>query len=409
MNNPLKSALPQYDPTLPHVVRDPYPALLALQEHDPAHWSPKLKAWVLTRYDDVKSALTSADMSVDRIKPFYESLPAQEQSALSELMRYLTLWLVFRDPPEHTRLRQLMGRAFTMRAVEVLRPGVEEICDILADRLPRGQPFDFVNDFAMQLPAMVIMDLLGVPREHMFHLKSCSDRMQLFIGSARNAPDKYERAAEGAHEMATLFRGLIAERRAEPRDDLISAFIAAREADDEMTEDELVAACMLVMFGGHETTANLLAGGMAKFITNPEAARLLADRPELAKSAVEECLRLDGPSGSMARLVAVEHELHGKTLRPGERVFAMINTANQDPSMFEKAQYFDIERKPNRHLTFGYGVHFCMGAALARLEGEVTFPRLVQRLPKLKLATEPIDWHATIIMRGPRVMPVELG
>lgn len=408
MNNPLKAALPQYDPTLPDVVRNPYPSLLALQDHDPAHWSPKLKAWVLTRYDDVKAALTSSDMSVDRIRPFYESLPAQEQSVLSELMRYLTLWLVFRDPPEHTRLRQLMGRAFTMRAVEVLRPGVEEICTILTDRLPRGQAFDFVNDFAMQLPAMVIMDLLGVPREHMFHLKSCSDRMQLFIGSARNAPDKYERAAEGAHEMATLFRGLIAERRAEPRDDLISAFIAAREADDAMTEDELVAACMLVMFGGHETTANLLAGGMAKFIANPEAARLLADKPDLAKSAVEECLRLDGPSGSMARLVAVEHELHGKTLRPGERVFAMINTANQDPSMFDNARHFDIARKPNRHLTFGYGAHFCMGAALARLEGEITFPHLVQRFPKLKLAAEPIDWHATIIMRGPRVMPVEL-
>lgn len=409
MNNPLKAALPHYDPTNPDVVRNPYPALLGLQEHDPAHWNPKLKAWVLTRYDDVKAALTSADMSVDRIRPFYESLPSAEKSVLSELMRYLTLWLVFRDPPEHTRLRQLMGRAFTMRAVEVLRPGVAEICDMLADRLPRGQTFDFVNDFAMQLPAMVIMDLLGVPREHMFHLKSCSDRMQLFIGSARNAPDKYERAAEGAHEMATLFRGLIAERRAEPRDDLISAFIAAREADDEMTEDELVAACMLVMFGGHETTANLLAGGMAKFITNPDAARLLADQPDLAKTAVEECLRLDGPSGSMARLVAVEHELHGKTLRPGERVFAMINTANQDPTMFDNAQRFDIARKPNRHLTFGYGVHFCMGAALARLEGEVTFPHLVQRFPGLRLAGDPIEWHATIIMRGPRVMPVQIN
>lgn len=409
MNNPLPAAMPLYDPTLANVVRNPYPALLALQEHDPAHWNPRLKAWVLTRYDDVKAALTAPEMSVDRIRPFYESLPEKDRNDLAEIMRYLTLWLVFRDPPEHTRLRQLMARAFTMRAVEVLRPGVEDICDMLADRLPRGQAFDFVNDFAMQLPAMVIMDLLGVPREHMFHLKSCSDRMQLFIGSARNAPDKYARAAEGAHEMATLFRSLIAERRADPRDDLISAFIAARESDDEMTEDELVAACMLVMFGGHETTANLLAGGMAKFIENPDAARLLADNPDLAKPAVEECLRLDGPSGSMARLVAQEHSLHGRTLRPGERVFAMINTANLDPRMFENADRFDIERKPNRHLTFGYGAHFCMGAALARLEGEVTFPRLVQRFPGLKLAAEPIEWHATIIMRGPRVMPVEIS
>ncbi|MGY6633878.1 MAG: cytochrome P450 [Alkalilacustris sp.] len=399
---------PAYDPSDPKVVRDPYPALLALQADDPAHWSPRLKAWVLTRYPDVKTCLSGSQMSVDRIQPFYATLPPAAQSQVAELMRYLTLWLVFRDPPEHTRLRHLMARAFTMKAVETLRGSVEDIFDLLADSLPRAEAFDFVEDFAMQLPAFVIMDLLGVPRDYMFMLKSCSDRMQLFIGSARNAPDKYERAEAGAREMAALFRTLIAERRAAPCDDLISALIAARDDDDSLTEDEMVAACMLVMFGGHETTTNLLAGGMAKFLLHPEAAEALAADGGLAKSAVEECLRLDGPSASMARVVAQDHQLHGRTLRAGERVFAMINAANQDPEVFEEPHRFDITRRPNKHLTFGYGAHFCMGAALARLEGEVAFPRLVQRFPTMRAAS-PMDWHTTMIMRGPRVMPVIIG
>ncbi len=208
-----------FDPSSPQTVSDPYPVLMTLQRDDPAHWSPAVKAWILTRYEDVKRCLAAPQMSVDRIRPFYETLPQAERDMLAEFMRYLTLWLVFRDPPEHTRLRQLMGKAFTMRAVETLRPSVEQAVAMLADRLPRGEDFDFVNEFAMQLPAYVIMDLLGVPRERMFQLKSCSDRMQLFIGSARNAPDKYARAAEGAHEMAALFRDLIAQRRAARRSD----------------------------------------------------------------------------------------------------------------------------------------------------------------------------------------------
>ncbi len=183
--------------------------------------------------------------------------------------------------------------------------------------------------------------------------------------------------------------------------------IAARDEDDALSKDELIAACMLVMFGGHETTTNLLAGGMAKFIAHPEQARALAENPALARSAVEECLRLDGPSGSMARLVAAGHSIHGKTLAPGERVFAMLNAANMDPAVFDAPQRFDITRSPNKHLTFGYGPHFCMGAALARLEGVAAFPELVRRFPGMRMAGE-IDWHATIIMRGPRVMPVRI-
>lgn len=401
-------ALPlAYDPTDPAVVENPYPVLLDLQRHDPAHWSPKVRAWILTRYEDVRNALSSPQMSVNRLEPFYRALPAEEQSRVSVLIHYLSRWLVFRDPPEHTRLRKLLMAGFTARAVQALRPGIEEISSMIIDRLPKGEVFDFVDAYAMQLPGFVIMDLLGVPRSEMLRLKGCSDRIQLFIGSARNSPNKYELAEAGAQEMAGIFRELIAERRLSPKEDMISTLVAARDDDDALSEDELIAACMLVMFGGHETTTNLMAGGVLKFLLHPEQAELLRADPSLAKSAVEECLRFDGPSGSMARVVAVDHSLHGKDLRSGDRVFAMINTANQDPDVFENPGIFDITRAQNRHVTFGFGTHFCMGSALARLEGEVAFPHLLTSLPGLKLAGD-VDWHPTMIMRGPRSLPVVL-
>ena len=399
---------PVYDPSDPETIRNPYPALLALQRDDPVHRHPRLKAWILTRWDDVRRALNAPEMSVDRIRPFYAGLPPAERSVLEEIVRYLSLWLVFRDPPEHTRLRRLMGRAFTLTAVEGLRPGVEEIAERLLDGLPTDRETDFTAEFAMPLPAYVIMDLLGVPRERMPAMKAWSDEMQLFIGSAQGAPDKYARAAHGAREMAGLFRELIEDRRRAPREDLISKLIAARDEDDALSEDELIAACMLVLFGGHETTTNLLSTGFLKFLRHPEQAERLRAEPALAPLAVEECLRLDGPSGAMARLVAEDHEVRGRRLAAGDRVFAMLNAANQDPEAFDRPGEFDVARKPNRHVTFGYGTHFCMGAMLARLEGEVAFTRLVERFPNARLAGRP-DWHATLIMRGTTRLPVRLA
>jgi len=341
-----------FDPSDPAFVANPYPNLLALQKSEPAHWNPHLKAWILTRYEDVQRALSSADMSVDRIRPYYEALPAKKQSSLFDIVRYLNLWLVFRDPPEHTRLRNLMAHAFRLKAVVDMRSSINALADQLLDDLPSGE-FDFVSAFAMQLPALVIMDLLGVPRDQMKAMKGWSDQMQLFIGSAQNVSDRNEHASEGARNMAALFADLIAERRAAPKQDLISSFIAARDIDDAFSEEEIIAASMLVLFGGHETTTNLLTTGLLKFIRYPQASQILRDEPDLIPQAVEECLRLDGPAGSMARVVASDHSLHGKTLREGERVFAMINAANQDPRKFERPDVFDITRSRNRHLTFG--------------------------------------------------------
>jgi cytochrome P450 len=393
----------------PAINANPFPIFRRLQDEDPVHWSDAVKGWNVTRYDDVRAIALDRELSADRVRPFFEVLPTDEQRKLADLRHYLTLWAVFKDPPDHTRLRGLMNRAFTPRAVEALRPNIERIVDDLLDNIVTRSATDFIADFAYPLPASVIMDMLGVPRSDLAVMKMWSDDIALFVGIARTTPGKHARAQAGTREMAAYFRRLVAERRAAPRDDMISALIAAEEEAQHLTEDEIVATCILLLFAGHETTANLIGNGVLALLRHPEQLAKLRARPELAASAVEECLRYDGPSGALARVVAVEHELGGRRLKQGERVYAWMNAANRDPRRFPDPGRFDIERTDNRHLTFGHGAHFCLGAPLARLEAQIAFPRILARLDKLALAAERFEWIDSLILRGVKHLPVRFA
>ena len=237
-------------------------------------------------------------MSSDRLAPFYRNLPPERRAPLEELIRYLTLWVVFRDPPEHTRMRLLMNQAVTPQVIQSLAPRVESIVEHALDKLDAETGIDFVREFALRVPGYVILDMLGVPRGELDTLKAWSDEMALFIMSARATPDKYERARAGAHSMAAFFRKEIEARRAAPQDDLLTRLVEARDAQDRLSDDELIATCMLFLFAGHETTTNLLANGHMEFWRHREARAQLRLDPTLADSAVEECLRFDGPSTS---------------------------------------------------------------------------------------------------------------
>ena len=397
-----------FDPADPAFRHDPYPMLRRFREEDPVHWSPGLKSWILTRYDDVAFAHHGAPMSSDRLTPFYKKLPPERRAPLEELIRYLTLWVVFRDPPEHTRMRLLMNQAVTPQVIQALTPRVEAIVDYALGRLDAGAEVDFVRDFALRVPGYVILDMLGIAREELDTLKAWSDEMALFIMSARATPDKYDRARAGAHAMAAYFRKEVEERRAAPRDDLLTRLVNARDAEDRLSDDELIATCMLFLFAGHETTTNLLANGLWSFWRHPEARQRLRADPALADSAVEECLRFDGPSTSSARVVAESHELGGKTLREGDRVFAVIMSANRDEAVFDAPDAFDVARSPNRHLTFGKGTHFCLGAPLARLEARIAFRQFLERYPDFEVLTEAPEWLDTMISRGITCLPVRL-
>jgi cytochrome P450 len=395
-----------YKPNDPAVLADPFPLYARLRDEDPAHWSPRLKAWVLTRYEDVKRVCLDSTMSSDRLRPFFATLPPPEAIKIAELARYLTLWMVFRDPPEHTRLRRLAARVFNVRSINALRPNIESLTAWLLDSVAERKEFDFIGDFAMPLPALVIMDMLGAPREELPRLKRLSDEMALFIGSARDAPEKYQRAGAATREMADLFRELISARRAAPQRDLLSELVALDDGGDRLSDDELVATCILLLFAGHETTTHHLANGLRALLRFPAELEKLRANPALAPAAVEELLRYDGPIGAQVRIVQEAQTLHGKALKPGERVFLLMNAANRDPRAFADPERLDLSRNGVPHLTFGFGAHLCLGFPLARLEGQVALPAVLARWRRLELASEAIEWMDSMVLRGMKTMPV---
>jgi cytochrome P450 len=393
-----------YKPNDPGVLADPFPLYRRLRDDDPAHWSPRLKAWVLTRYEDVKRVCLDSTMSSDRLRPFFATLPPPEAAKVAELARYLTLWMVFRDPPEHTRLRRLAAKVFHVRSIHALRPNVEALTQWLLDSIGERSEFDFIADFAGPLPALVIMDMLGAPREELGRLKHLSDEMALFIGSARDASAKYERASAATREMAGIFRELVSARRAAPQRDLLSELVALDDAGDRLSDDELVATCILLLFAGHETTTHHLANGLRALLAFPEELEKLRANRSLAPAAVEELLRYDGPIGAQVRIVKEPHALHGKQFRAGDRVFLLMNAANRDPRAYDDPERLDLERNGVPHLTFGFGAHICLGFPLARLEGQIALPAVLARWRHLELAGEPPEWMDSMVLRGMKTL-----
>jgi cytochrome P450 len=398
----------QYLPSDPEVLADPFPLYRTMRDEDPAHWSPLLKAWVLTRYEDVKRVCLDANMSSDRLRPFFATLPSAEAGRISEVIRYLTLWMVFRDPPEHTRLRRLAAKVFNVRSIHVLRPRIEALASWLLDRIGTDEEFDFISQFAGPLPALVIMEMLGVPREELAMLKRLSDEMALFIGSTRDSPEKYSRAEAATRDMAALFRGLITARRKRPAQDLLTELMAAEEEGDRLSDDELVATCVILLFAGHETTTHHIANSLAALLRFPGELRRLRDEPTLAAAAVEELLRYDGPIGALVRIVREEHSLHGKALLPGQRVFLLMNAANRDPRAYTDPDSLDLRREGPAHLTFGFGAHICLGFPLARLEGQIALPAVLARWRSIEAAASRPEWLDSMVLRGMKAMPIRV-
>ena len=392
---------------------NPFPEFARLRMEDPVHWSPAMKAWIVTRHADVKQvALNNRQISADRLTPFFKTNPEYRRGSIDSLVRYLNHWMVFRDPPDHTRLRRLFNKAFTPTSVENLRTNIEDIVGHLIDDMQakacRGETVDYIADFAYPLPASVIMDLLGVPRADLERVKLWSDDIALFIGTAQVAGNKYLRAESGAKAMSGYFRTLVEDRTVQPRDDMISQLVLARDDRDALSTDEIIGTCILLLFAGHETTTNLIGNGFLYSMKHRgEWDRLIAD-PSLAATAVEEFLRYDGPSGAFARVAGADLEMGGKTIREGQRLFAFMNSANRDPEAFDDPERFDIGREPNAHLTFGHGIHFCLGAPLARLEAQIAATRLAERLPHIRLSGGDPEWHDSLILRGVKSLPVTL-
>ena len=388
----------------PDVVADPHATFASLRAEDPVHWSERHRAWVLTRYDDVAALFRDTRMSSDRASPLARH--GEDRAGCDDpVVSVLSRWMVFRDPPDHTRMRRALRPALAPPAIEALRATVERIVDELIDGAP--EEFDFLSEFAVPLPAIVIAELLGVPRADHDRFRSWSQGLATLV-FASGLPDRHRRGREALTALATYLGEQLAHRRAQPGDDLLGA-LAVLQAGGELTADEATANAVLLLFAGHETTTGLLGNGLAALLAHPEELQRLRAEPSLMRSAVEELLRFEGPSKLMPRWAIEEVELRGRRIARGDLVYLVQTAANRDPSRFAEPDRLDVARDPNPHLGFGYGLHYCLGAPLARLETAIALSRLLDRCDRIELGGDPPRWRPNLLGRAVESLEVRLA
>jgi pimeloyl-[acyl-carrier protein] synthase len=387
----------------PEVLANPYPLYQRLRTESPVHWDPYLHAWVLTRYADVVTVLHH--FSANRT-PTPEHFAAMGLAELGPIAQLMTRQMLFMDGAAHARLRGLASMAFTPARVEVLRSHIREIVDDLMQPLLRAGRMDVINDLAAPLPAIVTAEMLGVPTSDCDQLKAWSADFAEVLGNFQHNPDRASRTLKCVEEMSAYFRSAIRRMKTEPREGLINSFMTAEIEGDRLTEDEIVANCIVTMVGGQETTTNLIGNGILSLLRNPDQLQLLKNDLTLIPSAVEELLRYESPSQHTARICPEDTELGGKQIRKGQAVIAVMGAGNRDPERFSDPDRLDLGRADNRHLAFGWASHFCFGAALARIEGQLTFEARASRTANLALEPGPIVWRENLGLRGLTSLPV---
>ncbi|HKO25499.1 MAG TPA: cytochrome P450, partial [Chloroflexota bacterium] len=388
------------------IAANPYPLYHRLRSGDPVRWDAPLGAWVVTCYADVQSALGDARLSAERINLSTEWLPEAMRETLGPVFRALSRQMLFLDPPDHTRLRGLVNKAFTPRVVEGMRPHIQAIVDDLLDAVQEAGRMDVIQDFAYPLPAIVIAEMLGVPPEDRDQFRIWSDDFGALIGRSDLTLDGATRALRGVAEFMDYFRNIVAWRRASPRDDLLQSLIAAEDRGDALSEEELLANCVLLLAAGHGTTTHLIGNGLLALLRNPDQLRKLRDDPTLIAAAVTELLRYDSPVQATGRVAAQELPIGARRVGVGEGLILCLGAANRDPEQFPDPDRLDIGRRENRPIAFGHGIHFCLGAPLARIEAQIAFATLLRRLPGLHLGTEVLEWEPSLSFRGLARLPV---
>src|SRR5438128_7040017 len=375
---------------------DPYPGLRRLREVDPVNLTP-IGFWRLTRYADVMRLLydvPAGTRTTDGVLPGVdESLSGQRQFMLQQ------------DPPAHTRLRRLVSRAFAPRAISAIRASIQRIVDQCLDQVAPCGEMDVIADLALPVPSTVICEMLGVPVADRDRFTVWTAQATFGLAAGVLPPEMLAQAAAAGTELAAYFQELLAARRTRLGDDLLSALIRAEEEGDRLSPSELLSQAIGLLIAGFETTIGLIGNGVRALVEHPAELAKLRARPELAERAVEECLRYDGPIILTPRVLHADVEFGGKPLPKAAKVFGMLAAADRDPAVFPEPDRFDIERRPNDHLAFGGGPHFCLGAHLATLEGEIAIASLVTRFDDLRLVSETVEWGPSLF-RVPGQLPI---
>ncbi len=396
----------------PAFLENPYPLYAQLRRTNPVFQVPVpadvgAGIFVLTRHPDVQQVLRDgSSFSADRRRA--DAIQRNRARLSDEFLGEggLLRSMLAMDPPDHTRVRGLVSKAFTPRRVAGLRPRIEAVANELLDAGLRDGGLDVIADLAAPLPAIVIAELLGVPAEDWPRFRGWASEMVAVGNSVLSSGPDAERLKRGLVPLQAYLREIIAERRRAPREDLISALVAAQEDRDALTDDELLGTSVLLLLAGHETTTNLIGNGTLALLQHPEELERLRREPDLLRSAVEEMLRFDSPVQGTVRVATRDVELGGVPVGKGALLVCAIGAANRDPEVFAEPDRFDVARKDNPHLSLGFGAHFCLGAPLARLEGEVAFRAILERFPTLTLAAERVQHRPNPILRGLLALPV---
>ncbi len=404
MSSPSNLGEDRYNLTAPEVLANPYPTYRRILLEDPVYWSDFFGGWYLMRYKDVADAMQDKRISAKR--PPISKLPQSEQQNILPLIETLSKWILFCDPPEHTRLRVMFNKAFTPRIIDSMAERIQTLVDELIDGVYEQGHLDIIHNLAYPMPAIVIAQMLGANSEDREQFKKWSSDLAKFFGMFRIKPEILTSAKQSILEMKEYFRYILEQRRHTPQDDLMSSLIFAQEKGNSLDDDELLSNCVFLTFAGHETTTNLIANGLLALLENPEQMQKLKDDPSLVTTTVEEFLRYDSPIQRQARIAVTDLEIDGKQISQGQRLFLVIGAANRDPEQFLNPDKLDITRPQNPHLAFGKGTHFCLGAALGRLEAQIAINTIVRRFSDLRLNTDQIEWYENPSLRGMKSMPV---
>lgn len=397
-----------YDFSAPAVQANPYPIYDYLRREAPVFWNGT--AWLVSRYDDIVMLLNDpARFSSARVEATFAVLPEEVQRELAPLRHVLGSRMLLSDPPRHTRLRNLMTKAFSARVTEAKRERIQRICDGFIEQARAHGWMDIIHDLATPLPGWVIADMLGVPTDDQAMFTRWSrDQVRVYDRSG-TANDRIAIMRQGQASMAEMkayLEAIIAARRMEPRDDLITMMVQAEERGDRLTTDELVVMTIALLVGGNNSTAHLIGNAVLTLLRQPDALRQLRANPDLIRPAIEEVMRFESPVQATSRVATAAIPLGDRVIEPGQNISLLIGAANRDAAQFADPDRFDITRQPNRHLTFAHGPHFCLGAAVARAEAQIAVLTVVQRCANLQLVDDEVEWIEGFAFRGPKRLSV---
>lgn len=393
----------------PEAASNPYPLYELVRAHDPVHWNKSDEFWYITRYADLMSLIRDPRASSKRQANKARSLSEESREKVSLFLDALSTWILDSDPPTHTRIRSLVNKAFTPRMIENMRSRIQDLVDGMLDKVHGNGSMDVIADLAVPLPGTVISDMLGIPEEDHHRFQKWSSDIAMSIAGSDTVGSLIERLETGQKsflELSDYFSGLIETMRGNRQDNLLSSLVEAEEAGDKLTEQELVANCVLLMFAGHETTSNLIGNGAVALLEHPDQKQMLQEDGGLIGTAIEELLRFDSPVQKTSRTAIDDIEIGGKTIKSGDLVYLSYGSANRDDDQFEEPNRLDITRTENRHASFAQGIHYCLGAALARMEGQIAINTLFKRMPDLKLDTEDLQRNPSILLWGFKEIPV---